>query len=336
MMNEEYRHSAVEALVLSSPDPLPGRKIAQLIEDMTPSDVAESVAELNTGYAANGSSFRIREIAGGYQFYILPEYVGFVEDMFSRHRKLRLTRAALETMAVIAYRQPTTKTDVEHIRGVASDGVLRTLLERNLITVTGRANTVGKPLQYGTTSEFLKFFGLNSLNDLPKMTEIEQLISATDPQDRVQLKLDVDTITQSLKLNIADGTYDPEERERLDESDFEEPETKPSNTVRLVVGSDHGGDTTDEVDRLTEDEIPAEAEISILDDPMLRAVAADDEFADSLDDSPDLADEGYENDRGRSVKVILKKGPESAILDNDDDQRRSEAGITVDSDSIGG
>jgi segregation and condensation protein B len=315
MMNEEYRHSAVEALVLASPDPLPGRK---------------------TGYAANGSSFRIREIAGGYQFYILPEYVGFVEDMFSRHRKLRLTRAALETMAVIAYRQPTTKTDVEHIRGVASDGVLRTLLERNLITVTGRANTVGKPLQYGTTSEFLKFFGLNSLNDLPKMTEIEQLISATDPQDRVQLKLDVDTITQSLKLNIADGTYDPEERERLAEDDFEELETKPSNTVRLVVGSDHGGDTTDEVDRLAEDEVPAEAEISILDDPMLRAVAADDEFADSLDDLPDLADEGYENDRGRSVKVILKKGPESAILDNDDDQRRSEAGITVDSDSIGG
>jgi len=216
MMHEEYRESAVEALILASPEPLPGRKICQFIEDLTPAQVAEAVANVNSRYAASGSSFRIREIAGGYQFYILPEYVGFVEDMFSRRRKLRLTRPALETVAIIAYRQPCTKTDIEHIRGVASDGVIKTLLEKNIITVMGRADGVGKPLQYGTTSEFLKFFGLNSLNDLPRMTEIEQLISASEPLDRVQLRLNVEEPGEAPKLNVADGTYvPPDEAERL-------------------------------------------------------------------------------------------------------------------------
>ncbi|MCP4684063.1 MAG: SMC-Scp complex subunit ScpB [bacterium] len=223
MMEERYMDTAVEALILASPEPLAGRRISKLVEGGSPSKIARSVALLNDGYSERGSSFRIREIAGGYQYYILPEYAGFVEEMFSSRRKLRLTRAALEAVAIVAYRQPVTKTEVEHIRGVASDGVLRTLLEKNLITVTGRAATVGKPLQYGTTDEFLKFFGLGTLDGLPKMSEIEEMISASESRNQTELELELDADRKIVKLNVADGTYDPERRERLDE----EPELDP-------------------------------------------------------------------------------------------------------------
>ena len=239
MMDERYMDSAVEALILSSPEPLAGRRIAQLIDGASPSKIAKSVALLNDGYADKGNSFRIREIAGGYQYYILPEYSGFVEDMFSRRRKLRLTRAALEAVAIVAYRQPVTKAEIEHIRGVASDGVLRTLLEKNLITVTGRAATLGKPLQYGTTDEFLKFFGLGSLDGLPQMSEIEEMISASESRNQTELELELDADRKIVKLNVADGTYDPARRERDDEDSEEsadaEAEVGKTDGEKLVL-----------------------------------------------------------------------------------------------------
>ncbi|UCD64657.1 MAG: SMC-Scp complex subunit ScpB [Candidatus Zixiibacteriota bacterium] len=179
-MNTSVQYSAVEALILASPEPLPARKIAGLLQGMTPAQVGQAVAALNNRYMEAGCSFRIREIAGGYQVYIVPEFTDHVREMFSQRRKMRLTRAALETLAIIAYRQPVARVDIEQIRGVASDGVIHNLLEKNMITIKGRASTVGKPLQYGTTDEFLKFFGLASLDDLPRMSEIEELIAEND------------------------------------------------------------------------------------------------------------------------------------------------------------
>ena len=217
MIEEQYRTSKIEALIMVSPEPLPTRRITKVIDDMTPAKVSRAVADLNTGYADTGSSFRIREIAGGYQYYILPEYEGVVETLFARRRKVRLSRAALECVAIVAYRQPTTKTDIEHIRGVASDGVLRTLLEKGLIAITGRSDSVGKPLQYGTTDEFLKFFGLASLDDLPKMEEIEQMISSEESRKQTELEFGMDKDGRLTKLNIVDGIFDPERREQLED-----------------------------------------------------------------------------------------------------------------------
>ncbi len=219
--------SFVEALILASPEPLAGRKIANMRDDLTPSKVAKAVAELNSRYNETGSSFRIRELAGGYQFYILPEFTGYVEDLFTRHRKMRLTKPALETLAVVAYKQPVTKAQVEHVRGVASDGVLHNLLEKKMITITGRADSVGRPLQYGTTDEFLKFFGLARLDDLPKMSEIEELIRASEPENQQQLTFATDALDQQMqrKLNVADGTFDPSTREEsVEQTDTTESE----------------------------------------------------------------------------------------------------------------
>ncbi len=218
-MENNFKNSIVEALIMASPEPLASKKISEMIEDLGPSKVSKAVAELNTRYMEMGCAYRIREIAGGYQFFIMPEYTGYVEEMFSRRRKMRLTRAALETLAIIAYKQPATKTEIEQIRGVASDGVLHNLLEKNMVTIKGRASTVGKPLQYGTTDEFLKFFGLNKVEDLPKMSEIEELVATVDSQNQTELLLEseYEDGEMNVKLNIADGTYTPAVRAEADD-----------------------------------------------------------------------------------------------------------------------
>ncbi|HUV30947.1 MAG TPA: SMC-Scp complex subunit ScpB [Acidobacteriota bacterium] len=241
MMENAHIDSTIEALILASPEPLPVGRINQVLASATPSRVAAAVAKLNSRYAQTGSAFRIREIAGGYQHYILPEYVGFVEELFTRRRKLRLTRAALETAAIVAYRQPVTRSEVEHIRGVASDGVIQNLLEKGLVTMAGRAKSVGRPLQYQTTDEFLKFFGLNCLEDLPKMSEIEEMIAAQQNQSQTELQFlhasPVDGREQ--KLNIVDGTFDPQRRQCLLEASRDPDSVSPAGTPlpRLVLKS---------------------------------------------------------------------------------------------------
>ncbi len=223
--------SIIEALILASPEPLPARKIAGMVEGVTPSSAGRAVAQLNNRYMEAGCSFRLRELAGGFQFYIVPEFAGYVQELFARRRKMRLTRASLETLAIVAYRQPVTKSEIEHVRGVASDGVVHNLLQKKLITIRGRAKTVGKALQYGTTDEFLKFFGLAGLSDLPKMSEIEELIAAEEPLAQTQLDLSQLSQEEAVapKLNVADGTYDPSTDEDEDltkdcESTSPEPE----------------------------------------------------------------------------------------------------------------
>jgi len=231
MADHGNNHSIVEALIMASPDPIPARKITEVVDETTPAGVGKIVADLNDRYLGVGSAYRIREVSGGYQFYITPEYSGYVEELFTRRRKMRLTRAALETLAIVAYRQPVTKTEIEHIRGVSSDGVLHNLLEKDMITVKGRATTVGKPLQYGTADEFLKFFGLNRLEDLPKMTEIEELVAVTEPKNQTELTLESagSEAAEDVKLNIADSTFDPESR--LVDADETESAGRPDDDM---------------------------------------------------------------------------------------------------------
>ena len=241
-MEDTFKHSVIEGLILSSPEPLPVRRIVNVVDNMTPSGVGQAVAELNNRYMQAGSSFRIREMAGGYQFFVMPEFAGYVQELFSRQRKMRLTRASLETLAIIAWRQPVTRTEIEHIRGVASDGVVRNLLEKKLITMKGRAKTIGRPLQYGTTSEFLKLFGLASLVDLPKMSEIVEMISAREPQPQTELDLpDAIGAEIPLKLNVADGTCETDREQESDSVEIMAPNV--SNLPETPVPSNEMDET---------------------------------------------------------------------------------------------
>jgi len=206
MSDNGTRLPIIEALIMSSPEPLPARKIADLIENATIENFDSAVTSLNEKYESGAMSFRIRKIAGGYQIFVIEDYAGYVDELLTRRRNTRLTRSALDTLAIIAYRQPVTKLDIEMIRGVASDSVIHTLLQRKLVTLAGRAQTMGRPLLYRTTEEFLKFFNLNALEDLPKMEEIEELVSSREIDS--QPTLPFETATADSDKLLADKTDD--------------------------------------------------------------------------------------------------------------------------------
>ncbi|HEY3875430.1 MAG TPA: SMC-Scp complex subunit ScpB [Candidatus Kapabacteria bacterium] len=149
------------------------RRRKQLLEL---SVIHTAVEQLNAAYESNGRAFRVIEIAGGYQFSTRGEFGEYVARLYKEKSRRRLSGAALESLAIIAYKQPISKNDVENIRGVNCDEVLKSLLEKNLITITGRAETVGRPLLYGTTEDFLRHFGLPRIHDLPRPREIEELM----------------------------------------------------------------------------------------------------------------------------------------------------------------
>lgn len=183
-MNLELKH-IVEALIFASDEPIDIGTLVNIIKSVNKdfeelelySQVENTIEELNEFYEANGVAFRIIKIAKGYQFATRPEFSRYVGFMNTERRQKRLSQAALETLAIIAYKQPITKPEIERIRGVNADYILSTLLEKNLICIKGRAETVGRPLLYGTTDEFLKYFGISDISDLPKPREIEEILN---------------------------------------------------------------------------------------------------------------------------------------------------------------
>jgi segregation and condensation protein B len=166
----------VEAVIFASDIPIPIEQIRGLIEETTPGQVKKVIEDLNLEYIQANRSFHIIHVAGGYQMVTRGNYSQWVKKLFLRRSKSRLTQAALETLSVIAFRQPVSKTDVSAIRGVNCDGVLKTLLERKLVTISGRGDGPGKPLLYKTTNEFLRYFGVNDIADLPKPRELDDLL----------------------------------------------------------------------------------------------------------------------------------------------------------------
>jgi len=195
----------VEAMIFSSATPLPTTKISQALNISGVARVKKAVAALNEGYEATERSFRIRQVGGGYQYYILPQWAECLKKLFTRTRKIRLTKAALETMAVVAYKQPVSKNQIEFIRGVACDGVLHNLLEKNLIKISGRSEGPGRSLLYSATDEFLKFFGLNSFDDLPRIAEIEEMIQNMEVERAESARQQDDGATESSEVESLDN-----------------------------------------------------------------------------------------------------------------------------------
>jgi len=170
----------VEALLFASDAPLTAKKIKEIIEDITVPQIKKQIAGLNERYEKNNSPLMIIEIAEGFQIATRKEFSSWIGKLYQTRNTQRLTKQALETLAIIAYKQPITKIEVESIRGVNSDSVTRTLIERNLITVVGREKAPGTPLLYGTTKFFMEYFGLSSLDHLPKLKEIDELLKSDE------------------------------------------------------------------------------------------------------------------------------------------------------------
>jgi len=166
--------TAIEAMLFASAEPVRSRKLADALSDtgIDGRGVRKIVGQLAREYEETRRGFIIEEIAGGFQMLTRPDHAEYIAALFGSGGGGKLSQAALETLAVVAYKQPVTRADVEAIRGVQAGPLLRTLLHKRLIKITGRAEVLGRPLLYGTTRKFLEHFGLKSLNELPKVEEL--------------------------------------------------------------------------------------------------------------------------------------------------------------------
>ena len=167
--------SVIEAILFASDEPLSAERLSAIAEFTGGvKQVKKCIETLNEQYRQSSRAFRIEEIAGGYQMMTLPEYNSWLKKLLRERGDSKLTPAALETLAIIAYKQPVIRADVEAIRGVACGEMIRSLMYKGLVKIVGKAEILGRPLLYGTTRKFLEVFGLNDLKDLPKAEELKQ------------------------------------------------------------------------------------------------------------------------------------------------------------------
>ena len=167
--------SVIEAILFASDEPISAEKLVNIAEfNGGVKQVKKCIETLNEQYTQSGRAFRIEEIAGGFQMMTLPEYNNWLKNLLRQRTDNKLSPAALETLAIIAYKQPIIRADVEAIRGVACGEMLRSLMYKGLVKIVGKAEVLGRPLLYGTTRKFLEVFGLNDLKDLPKAEELKQ------------------------------------------------------------------------------------------------------------------------------------------------------------------
>jgi segregation and condensation protein B len=170
----------LESLLFSTETPMRLEKLNEIFPDTLLKELRDIMSELKEEYDTFNRSFAIREVANGFQFYTKTEYSPWIKK-FKKIRPARLSPATLETMAIIAYKQPITRAEIEDVRGVDAGGILRALLEKNLIKIIGKKDVPGKPLIYSTTPKFLTMFGLKALKDLPALEDISQVDVNTLP-----------------------------------------------------------------------------------------------------------------------------------------------------------
>jgi segregation and condensation protein B len=182
------KSSIIEALIFATDEPLTTKQIADILRTaenggvsirMKEEEIIAVIRTLNAAYVGEGRSYRIIQVAGGWQFATMPGFAEWLGRMVKERARRKLTQATIETLSVIAYKQPVTKPEIEAIRGVNADYAIQKLLERGLVTIVGRAASAGRPLLYGTTADFLKHFGLNDLSELPKPREIDEILAET-------------------------------------------------------------------------------------------------------------------------------------------------------------
>ena len=174
-MEENNLKSAVEALIFASEKPITIDQIRKTLGDLDTASVNKIVNELKNEYDSANRGIRITEIAGGFQMITHTTFAPFLKKLFKNRYSDKLSKPALESLAIIAYKQPLTKSEIESLRNVNVDGVMKSLLDKNLIRICGRKKIPGRPFVFGTTREFLEHFGLKSLQDLPKMEDFTVL-----------------------------------------------------------------------------------------------------------------------------------------------------------------
>jgi segregation and condensation protein B len=239
----------VETLIFASDEPLPSKTIRELLatdeNDQPVPDVPDAgeikkmISALNANFEETGRAYRIIEIAGGYQFATLPDYAFFVGKLYEERAKRKLSQSSIETLAIVAYKQPISKPEIERIRGVNCDYVLKTLLEKDLATIVGRAETVGRPLLYGTTKQFLIHMGLNVITDLPRPREIEEILGESTFETERRMIESQDAAEKTKKQQEEDFKsrlpHIPKRKPELDEAQVEIFEKKKTREIKTLT-----------------------------------------------------------------------------------------------------
>lgn len=182
-MAQDNVKSIIEALLFASDKPLTIEQARKVLGHLEAPEARKILEDLKAEYEQSNRGMRITEIAGGFQMITAPSFAGFLRKLFKARHVERLSKPALETLAIIAYKQPVTKMEVESFRNVNIDGVISSLLERSLVRICGRKKSPGRPYVFGTTRQFLEYFGLKTLEELPKMEEFSNLAAKNDIEE---------------------------------------------------------------------------------------------------------------------------------------------------------
>ncbi len=222
----------VEAVLFASDAPLTAEELARADESLDEDQVEDALRQLMMEYAESERSFDVVELAGGYQILTRPEFAPYLERFDNVPRQGRLSGPALETLAIIAYRQPIARLEVEYVRGVSSAGVLKTLQDRQLIDIVGRAEGLGRPLLYGTTRFFLEHFGFRSLEDLPRPEELPVVL-----RERIPLGPPGDGVEETAAEDGAPMDPDPDTAEAAPDAGLVAAPEEPSDTQPAGPGA---------------------------------------------------------------------------------------------------
>ena len=236
----------VEAVLFASEAPLKAEEIARADDALNEDLVEEAIQELNAVYSESERAFEIRELGEGYQLLTRADFAPYLERFDTIPRPSRLSGPALETVAIIAYRQPIGRIEMEYIRGVSSSAVIRTLQDRALIEIVARGEGLGRPLLYGTTQRFLEHFGFRSLDDLPRPEELPVILRERTPLEDLEGSKSVEPIESG---EVATNEPEPD----VDDVLAQEPETPPEEGEELVDAAAGQGDGNEELVDRTED-----------------------------------------------------------------------------------
>ena len=270
-MSTEGIKNIVEACIFASDEEITAKEIKDLLETFRISvsikEIDASIEELNSNYETNGSAFEIIKLAGGYIFATRKKFSHFLGKLSAETQKKKLSQSAIETLAIIAYKQPITRSEIEFVRGVNVDYIVNSLLERDLITIKGRADGPGRPILYGTTSSFLKVLGLNAIEDLPKLKEINEIlknekiegISEADidlfNSMSIQAQAEVAAGNTNEQLEFKENTDNTVEDSELDNSseealdDFEPDEENSNNEISAEETENDNPEENDETNK---------------------------------------------------------------------------------------
>jgi segregation and condensation protein B len=238
---DEKLKSILESLLFAAGEPVSLTQLANALEEVPRERIRKTLSEMAAGYAGGRRGFLLEKIAGGYQLRTPSEHAVYVRRLLSA-KPPRLSRPVLETLAIIAYRQPITRPEIEQLRGVDSGGVLDTLVERNLIKIAGRKDAPGRPIMYTTTPDFLELFGLKDLESLPDLEEFRELEGLREPADTAQIT----PPTDSTEAVISQSPYEPEavKQTALNEPAGDSPVTQADEMIDEASVSDAAREDT--------------------------------------------------------------------------------------------